>query len=214
VYLLGDWLSIVNWYDWNMWAAFGQMIGAVATLWTAKIALKQIQESKRREKAALTPRVRMKVRISKKNNNKKNVRIFMTNVRPIPVYIYEYRLLLLHPEKPYHVSRQIKSEQIDSDSPGMLDFGDVTITEFPVLFLIEEVLKENLRSGLFEFSFLRTTGNRFFVTLYLEIESIGYKKDQPFYKWYLYYIPSHIKAIEEIKKREYFCGSWDKLDRF
>lgn len=86
MYLLGDWLSIVNWYDWNMWAAFGQMIGAIATLWTAKIALKQIQEYKRRKKAALTPQVRMKVRISKKNN-KKNVRIFMTNVRSIPVYI-------------------------------------------------------------------------------------------------------------------------------
>ncbi|MFC7443086.1 hypothetical protein [Laceyella putida] len=41
------WLSQVKWSDWNMWAAIGQMIGALATLWTARIALQQIKETRR-----------------------------------------------------------------------------------------------------------------------------------------------------------------------
>jgi hypothetical protein len=38
-----DWFLNINWISWNSFAAIGQIAGAVAAVWTARIALKQVK---------------------------------------------------------------------------------------------------------------------------------------------------------------------------
>jgi hypothetical protein len=194
-----------QWYDWNMWAALGQMIGAAATWWTARIALKQIYESKRREEEALKPEVRIRIRTTRGGYKDRKIRIYFTNVKPVPIYVYEYQLLFLHMERPFRVSRSISSEEIYSEVPEMIEFGEASVTEIPVSFLIEEILKEKQSAGLFEFRYLRTTGRKFFVTIYLELEPV--KEQNLTYHWALYYVPASIQSLDEMKTDAYFCSS-------
>lgn len=205
VYLIGYLAVEVKWSDWNMWAALGQMIGAIATLWTARIALQQIHESNRREKEALKPEVRIRIRTTRGGYKERKIRIYITNVKPVPVYIYESQLLFLSLKKPIRVSRSISSENIYSEAPEMIEFGDASVTEIPVSFLIEEILKERQSAGLFEFRYLRTTGRRFFVTVYLELKPAN--EENLKYNWALYYVPASIESLNEIKNEAYFCSS-------
>jgi hypothetical protein len=215
----------INWMSWDMWAAFGQIIGAAATLWTARVALgqmkearrqnelayRQIEEARKREEAALKAELLTKVRIVKKEE-KNQLSIFLTNIKQVPVYIYQYHLLYCDISKDIiNISTEvIETDAITSEVPEMVPFGDVCLTEIPVDILLDALKQRNSTKGLFKCLFHLTNGDVYQINILLEYSLTTFLYPNRLY-WHLYVREGQLKAINEIREKKHLLISFNPI---
>jgi hypothetical protein len=175
------WLAKRDWKNWNMWAAAGQIIAAVATLWTARIALKLVKETKRqdreakqREKEALKPELYSKVSIKDNGNEKKIVHFTLANTKPTPSYIADFVFMNHLPEvEPYSY------EIIETRVPERVVYGEVSNTKVPLTYLKRLITENDQEEGFFKFQFTLATGLVYTFSVYLKTGTISSE-------WYVY----------------------------
>jgi hypothetical protein len=167
-----NWLAKRDWKDWIMWAAVAQMIGACATFWTARIALKQIRETKRyekqmrqREEEALVPELFPKVAIKENENGKKIIQFTLANIKPTPAFIDDFVFVNVEqlPEiEPYSY------EIIETEAPIRVVYGGVCNTKVPLSYLKRLLTENDREDGFFKFQFSLATGKSYTVCVYLK----------------------------------------------
>jgi hypothetical protein len=189
-----DWFSKRDWKDWEMWAAIGQIVGAFATFWTARIALKLARETKRyekqmrkREKEAIEPELFPKVAIKDNENEKKIVQFTLANIKPTPAFINDFIFVNVNqiPEiEPYSY------EIIETEAPVRVVYGGACNTKVPLSYL-KRLLTENDRTeGFFQFQFSIATGKTYTFSVCLKQGNIPSE-------WFVY-LADHEVTQEEI----------------
>ncbi|MCH5584417.1 hypothetical protein MK805_05480 [Shimazuella sp. AN120528] len=186
-----DWLSKRDWRNWSMWAAVGQTIGAIATFWTARIALKlvreakrQEKETKRREKEALEPELYPKVAIKDNGNEKKIIHFTLANIKPTPAYIADFIFINHLPEiEPYSY------EMIETGTPERVVYGEVSNTKVPLSYLKRLITENDQEEGFFKFQFTLATDQVYTFSVYLKIGNVSSE-------WYVYLANQDVTKVE------------------
>jgi hypothetical protein len=224
------WLAERNWKNWDMWAAFGQIIGAIATVWAVTVALKQTkiglkqtqlaieqmeearkkeEEARVRDKEALKPELTIQVN-SEEEEDTKLISILLTNTKQLPVIIHKFKLFHYGTKKDKileNTSHQIKSDNINTKIPETVTFRDVCITKIPINILLEEIKKERISCGFFECLFFLTTGEVLTVSILLD-----YTSEESLLNlkvWYLYACPKRLSVLSEMRNKDYFKYFYD-----
>jgi hypothetical protein len=206
------WLTQQDWTNWNMWGALGQIAGAIATVWTARIALRQVREARRqeeeariREKEALKPE--LNISASTKIEQKiDKICIYLTNVKTIPVYIHKYFIFSLVnlPDKSSNISGsfggQLNEDDIQTNNPQTIPFGDVYSIKIPIFSFIE--VMKNHKQALFVCGFSKTIGAMDTCSIYVKLE---YEREIP--RWRFYFTLGEVTLIADIFNEEHHLVS-------
>ncbi|MCH5586023.1 hypothetical protein MK805_13855 [Shimazuella sp. AN120528] len=177
------WFAKWNWTDWNMWAAIGQMIGAFATVWTARIALRQTklanqqidearereEETKKKEKEAMEPELTPKIIIKSDEEGKNVLHLILSNLKPVPVYVDAFFFVNKLPE-----IEDDNQNIIETEAPERVVYGDICVTKVPLLYLKHLITKNEKNEGFYKFKFSISTGKIYTFCVYLKVESKGY----------------------------------------
>jgi hypothetical protein len=165
------WFAQRNWTNWNAWAAVGQMLGALATVWTARLALHQIkdarrqeEESREREIAAMEPELTPRSTI-RRRDREKVIHLILSNNKPVPVFVDSFKFWSSVPfpedDRPDDV--------FETEAPERVPYGDVCVTKIPVDYLLKTMMKHDVREGTFKFFFSLANGKKYtFSILVLE----------------------------------------------
>jgi hypothetical protein len=211
----------INWMNWDMWAAIGQIIGAIATIWAVMVALKQtkiglqqtqlsikqMEEARRREKEiflkeqeASMPEVKISADIIQEDNLEK-VCIYLTNLKKeAPLYLNRHFLFpeAINRDNGYFglILNSMNPNHIESDGQKKLQFGDVYKVKIPLAILIESIKPE--KNALLTYQFYTTIDAAFICTIYIELVE---EKDEDiiFKTWEVYFTPEGDSSVEEIK---------------
>lgn len=163
------WFSHINWVSWDSLASIGQIIGAVATVWTARIALKQVraaneqieearkqnalaikqmEEARKRELDARTPEVKINYQLLHEQPKEIEMRISVTNVKSIPVLITQYYITEqivpdYYDELYMSLGIGISQKYIEADSPKNLTLGESFSIKFQLFSLVKAMCLPN-----------------------------------------------------------------------
>lgn len=194
LHIILDWLAKRNWKNWSMWAAIGQMIVALATFWTARIALKlmrreeqQEKDTKRRERDLLEPRLSPKISIKNSDNGKKIIYFTLANIRMTPAFVDDFVFVNVYeiPEIEPH-----SYEIIETEVPERVIYGGVCTTKVPLSYLKRLITENDREEGFFQFRFSLATGKLYTFSVYLKVGSAPSE-------WYIYLANKDV-TVEEI----------------
>jgi hypothetical protein len=155
-----DWFGKINWVSWDSIGSIGQIIGSIATVWTARVALgqmrearkqnelalRQIEEAREKEKEAMRPELTARVVFHGKIE-KLTLNIILANNKPVPVYIDDMYT---------NISDKYADEFIETDAPKKVAYGDVSITKIQLKPFGDLLGDSNEKIVHFHFSY--TTG--------------------------------------------------------
>jgi hypothetical protein len=171
-------------------------------------ARRQEEEARQREKAAMEPDLKIRVRPIRMTL----IRIFLTNIKQTPVYIYDFHIFghsIVEDGKIERNGHGIHDEEIKTEVPEMVSFGDVCITRIPIGTLIESLQMQGESRGVFRGSFYLVSGQVYTVSILLEYSLFGPKNspDHDFW-WNVYAYPFDADTIDEIKTKENYLASY------
>lgn len=188
-----NWLANRDWKDWSMWAAVGQIIGAIATFWTARIALKLARETKRyekqirlREKETLEPELFPKVAVKENENGKKIVYFTLANIKPASAFVDDFTFINANhlPEiEPYSY------EIIETEAPIRVVYGGECTTKVPMSYLKRLITENNREEGLFHFQFSLATGKTYTFSVFLRQGNVSSE-------WFVYFADRDVSKEE------------------
>ncbi len=163
------WFAQRNWTNWNAWAAVGQMLGALATAWTAKLALHQIRDARRQEEearereiAAMEPELTPRSTI-RRSDRDKIIHLILSNNKPVPVFVDGFKFWSSVPfpddDRPDDV--------FETEAPERVPYGDVCVTKIPLNYLLKTIMKHDVREGRFTFYFTLANGKGYTFSILL-----------------------------------------------
>jgi hypothetical protein len=235
--VLNNIFALFSKQSWEMWGALGQWAGAIGTVWAVTVALKQTkiglkqtqlaieqmedarkkeEETRVREKEAMKPELTIEVRTFAKEDVDIDIRIFLTNTKQIPAYIYEYELVSLYIHNNNVIENApepIISNQIITKVPQLISFGAACITEIPLSILVKSIKSSHDSKGLFRCRFLLTTGDSHTISILIEYAQYPYtlqhfliEEEHRF--WNIYACFHRVSKLEEIRTEKYLVGAY------
>ncbi|MCH5586024.1 hypothetical protein MK805_13860 [Shimazuella sp. AN120528] len=178
------WFTHINWVSWDSLASIGQIIGAVATVWTARVALgqmeearkqnelaiKQMEEAREREKEAMKPELTPKVILTGKAGGLK-INVILANNKPVPVYIDDIYT---------NIPDEENQELFETDAPKKVPYGDICTTKIHLRALGD--LLGDYDDRIIRFRFSYTTGDELTISFLILSKSKGeYKIKVPLF---------------------------------
>lgn len=200
-----EWLTNINLASWDALAAIGQLLGAGATFWTARIALrqvntanKQIEDARQREEEVRKPDLLLTTSIEM-DDETENLCIYLTNIKPIPMYILKYYIhrVSIDEEIPYNMflEGETKIEKMEADSSKTIQHGEVFKIKIPIFRIIDAI--EPRKEALSTIHYYTAMDITFNCSIYLKHE---FKKDKKENWWSIYFTKYAVSDPERIDR--------------
>ncbi|MBH8599275.1 MULTISPECIES: hypothetical protein [unclassified Thermoactinomyces] len=203
---------MIDWTNWDMWAAIGQLLGTLATLLTAIIALIQVRDSRKHneevrrqaERQIQEAREAMKpeLELHTEFQGFQTVRVLLVNKKTVPVYIVDFSMKgQVFNKDGNSFPTEIFKEEVSVEVPKYMNFGDVCIATIPIEKLKNKVVRATRQyyctEGVFYPSFKLATGEKYTGTIYIDL-----KPDTESEEWavYIHDEEKHTNAKDQLAK--------------